>query len=144
MGKRKIIADNLKAAMKQKQADKVSALRLLVAEMEIAQIAKKEDLNDNDVIKILTKEAKKRTESYQIYKKAGRIDLADKEKYQLQIIEQYLPQQMGEDEVRKIIKEMKELESVKDNFGEAMKLVMAKLKGKADGAMVARIIREEI
>ena len=144
MGKRKIIADDLKAAMKQKQADKVSALRLLVAEMEIAQIAKKEDLNDNDVIKILTKEAKKRTESYQIYKKVGRMDLADKEKYQLQIIKQYLPQQMSESEVKEIIKGMKELGSVKGNFGEVMKLVMAKLKGKADGTMVARIVREVI
>lgn len=144
MGKTKIILDDLKKAMQQRQADKVSALRLLVAALKNARIEKKADLNEAEEVAVLNKEAKKRHEAIEMYKKGGRQELADKEKAELQIIKGYLPQQMGEEKIKKLVKEMKQAGELGDDFGQAMKLVMAKLKGQADGKLVAEVVKTEL
>jgi len=136
------ITDELKVAMKQKQADKVATLRLLVAAFKNAQIEKGKTLEGKDEIEVLRREAKQRQESIEAYEKAGRQDLASKEKAELELIKVYLPQQMSETEIKQFAEKLPELEGLKDNFGAAMKLVMGKLAGKADGKLVAKVIRE--
>lgn len=142
MGLSEKITDELKVAMKQKQADKVATLRLLVAAFKNAQIEKGKTLEGKDEIEVLRREAKQRQESIEAYEKAGRQDLASKEKAELELIKVYLPQQMSETEIKQFAEKLPELEGLKDNFGAAMKLVMGKLAGKADGKLVAKVIRE--
>lgn len=136
------ITDELKLAMKQKQADKVACLRLLVAALKNAQIEKGKTLEAKDEIEVLRREAKQRQESIEAYEKAGRQDLADKEKAELELIKVYLPQQMSEAEIKQLAEKLPELKGLKGNFGAAMKLVMGKLAGKADGKLVAKVVRE--
>lgn len=144
MGKTKIILDDLKKAMQQRQADKVSALRLLVAALKNARIEKKADLSETEEVAVLNKEAKKRQEAIEMYKKGGRQELAAKEEAELKIIKGYLPQQMGEEKIKELVKEMKQAGELGDDFGQAMKLVMAKLKGQADGKLVAQAVKTEL
>jgi hypothetical protein len=144
MGKTKIILDDLKKAMQQRQADKVSALRLLVAALKNARIEKKTDLSEAEEVAVLNKEAKKRQEAIEMYKKGDRQELAAKEEAELQIIKSYLPQQMGEEKIKELVKEMKQAGELGDDFGQAMKLVMAKLKGQADGKLVAQVVKTEL
>lgn len=144
MGKTKIILDDLKKAMQQRQADKVSALRLLVAALKNARIEKKADLSEAEEVAVLNKEAKKRQEAIEMYKKGGRQELAAKEEAELKIIKGYLPQQMGEEKIKELVKEMKQAGELGDDFGQAMKLVMAKLKGQADGKLVAQAVKTEL
>jgi len=137
----KITAD-LKTAMKARQADKVLVLRSLISVFKNARIEKGEDLKKEDEVKILSSAGKKRKESIEAYEKGGRKELADREKAELQIIEEYLPKQMSKEEVLQLIKELKEWESVKGDFGQAMKLAMGQLRGKADGKVVAEAVKE--
>jgi len=144
MGKTKVILDDLKQAMRQRQAERVSVLRLLVAALKNARIEKKADLNEAEEVAVLNKETKKRQEAIGMYKKGGRQDLAEKEEKELQVIKSYLPKQVSEEEIRKMVKEMKAAGELGDNFGQAMKAVMAKLKGQADGKLVAQVVKTEL
>ncbi|MDD5341344.1 MAG: GatB/YqeY domain-containing protein [Patescibacteria group bacterium] len=137
----KINSDFTRVYKEQKQ-DAVSTLRLLLAAFKNERIKKMTDLNDDDVIKIIKSEIKKRKEAIEEYEKAGRKDLAEKEKRELAILNPYLPEQMGEAEIKvvveKIIKEVGEGE----NEGKIMGRVMAELKGKADGTLVKKVVQE--
>jgi len=144
MGKTKVILDDLKQAMLKKQADRVSVLRMLTAELKNARIAKNADLDEVEEVGVLKKEVKKRQEAIEMYKKGKRQDLVDQEKAEIKIIKTYLPQEMGEAEVRQVVKEMKASGELGDNFGQAMKAVMAKLKGQAEGKLVAEAVKAEL
>ncbi|AKM79109.1 MAG: GatB/YqeY domain-containing protein [Candidatus Beckwithbacteria bacterium GW2011_GWB1_47_15] len=136
------IRTDLNQAVKAKDADKVSTLRMLLAALHNAEIEKKGGLESQDVLRVLKQEAKKRQESIEAYRKGGRPELADKETSELKIIKAYLPQEMGEEEIRQAVKAV--LAEAKGDFGQAMKLAMVRLAGKADGAVVARIVKQEL
>jgi hypothetical protein len=138
------IEADLKAAMIQKDAELVAALRLLVAALKNAAIDKRGQLSTAEELKVLAKEAKQRQESIEAYQQASRSDLADKEKKELAVIKGYLPQQMSEDEVRELVSGLDGWGAVKGNFGAAMKLAMKQVAGRADGALVAKVVRELI
>lgn len=144
MVKTEKILNDLKQAMQQKQAERVAALRLLVAALKNAQIEKNDKLSEAEEIGVLNKEAKKRQEAAEIYKREEREDLAKKEEAELKVIKEYLPQQMSQAELKEVIKQMKTSGELGDDFGGAMKAVMAKLKGKADGKLVAQMVKEEL
>jgi len=99
---------------------------------------------EEEVIEILVKEAKKRKEAAEIYNKGGRNDLAEKEKKELEIVQKYLPEQLSEIEVEKIVKTVVEKSGVKNikEFGRLMGEVMKELKGKADAKLVGEIIKK--
>jgi len=116
------------------------ALKLLVSALSYARINKGEDLGDEEELEVLKKEARKRRESVEIYEKAGSADKAEQEAYELSLIEKYLPEQMGEAEVRAKIEE---IASGSDKVGgQLIGEVMGKLKGQVDGGMVARIVTD--
>ena len=144
MGKSQTILSDLKQAKKAKEADKVSVLRMLVAAMKNLEIEKKAKLESEDVLRVIKKEAKKRTEAIEMYKKAGRSELVEKETNELKIIKKYLPAIMGKEELVKIVSQMKEAGELGDDFGSAMKAVMTKVKGKADGGLVASVVKENL
>jgi len=109
---------------------------------EIALHAKSEELDDSVVQSVLQKEAKKRKEAIDIYTKAGRDDLAKKEKDELDIISTYLPAQLNEDELLEIVKKAVETEGG-DNFGKVMQKVMKEVGGRAEARLVTEIVKSE-
>lgn len=117
----------------------LAALRLMLSELSYAQVDYKQgELPDEEVIKILTKEAKKRKEAFDIYEKVGEVVRADQEKYELSIIEKYLPKLMGEAEIEAEIAKVAEETGL--TGGRLMGAVMGKLRGKADGAVINKIV----
>lgn len=143
----KRIKEDLNEALKQKNEDKVSALRLLRAALEEKFIQRgKEDLKDEDVMQIIKKETKKIKDSIEAFKKGKREDLVEKEQIALKVLKDYLPPEASGEEVRKYIKEtIDEIKPEgKKDFGRVISEVMGKLKGRADGKLVSQIISEEL
>lgn len=135
------LTNDMKTAMKAGDRQRLNAIRLLVSSLKYALVDEPE-LDNDGMVKILRIEAKKRRESIVAFRNAGREEQALGEEYELQLIEEYLPKQMEESEVRNVVKRIVNSEKVGANFGEMMKEVMEELKGKADGGMVARIVKE--
>jgi len=140
------LVDDMKSAMKSGDKILLGTIRMLRAQLKNASIAKGKDLSDEDIIEVLSREAKKRKESLELYKKGGRADLAQKEEKELAIITSYLPEQLSQEEVEKIIDEIiteTGAESLRD-MGKVMSAVMQKVKGRADGKMVQEIVRKKL
>lgn len=137
------IFSDLKTAMKAKNEVELRTLRMVIASIKNREVDKK-DLNDDDVVEILLKEAKSRNDAIQEYVKAKREDLAEAEREELEVIKKYLPEKMSDDEVRKIVLEtIEELQiNSPSGLGLVMKTVMPKLKGRADGKTVNVLVRE--
>jgi len=139
------IEKDFKQALKIKDEVVVSTLRMLQAAITNAEIAKmRKELTEEEIQKLIKSEIKKRKEAIEDYKKGGRGDLASKEEKEIKILEKYLPEQLGEEEIRKIVgKVIAEIgpTSPKD-FGKVMGQVMKEAGGRADGAVVSRMVRE--
>jgi len=143
------ISSDLKDAMKNKDALKVSVLRMMISAFnnEAINLMKKDQgLSDDEAIKVLKREVKKRKDSIEQYNIGGRRELADKEKSEIDIIQKYLPKELSEEELKKIVAEViAEMgEVTPGQFGIVMKAVMAKTAGAADGAVVSRIVKENL
>ncbi|MEP1152701.1 MAG: GatB/YqeY domain-containing protein [Balneola sp.] len=144
------ILDDLKTAMKAKDKDRLQVLRSLKAKLQEKEIAQRKDgeatLSEEQSIAVLMKAAKQRKESITQFEEGNRQDLADKEKVELAIIEEYLPKMMSEDEVREFVtKKISDLgASGPQDMGKVMGPIMGALKGKADGGLVSRIVKEEL
>lgn len=141
---REKIESEIIIAMKKKDEDSLSLYRSLKAAIKNAEIDAKGDFTDEDVLSVLDKQAKQRKDSIEQFEKGGRDDLADKEKAELKLIENFLPEKMSEDEVREIVKKKVANMGEEAQFGQVMGACMADLKGKADGAVVQRVVKEEM
>ncbi len=131
-------------AMKRGDTETRDALRLLLAAIKQSEVDEQKALDDAGVINVLTKQAKQRRESIADYQKAGRSDLIAQEELELVLIEKYLPQQMGRDEVRAIAAAIIAELGVTDpkGMGQVMSQLMPKVKGQADGRLVNDVVRE--
>jgi len=156
------ITDNLKTAMKAGQEFEISVLRMLLSALHNKEIEKKGKgqepiLTDEEVIEVLTREAKKRREAAELYAKGNRNDLAEKETKELEIIKKYLPEELSEEEIEKIVKLAIERVVVKDpegprrdvgaygaSFGKVMAEAMKELKGRADASAVSEIVKRNL
>ncbi len=129
-------------AMKARDQAKVDCLRFLVGAAFNLAIEKGKDyqLTDSDVLAVITKQVKTHKESIEMFEQAKRQDLVTKEQAELAILQGYLPAQMSDDDLRSKIKDLKAANPSAD-FPTLMKLVMAELRGKADGAQVAEILK---
>lgn len=138
------ISEDLKQAMKSKDVETTSALRMLVAAARNKEISLREkgtaELTDEQIIEVVASEIKKRRDSIEAYAKGGRPELADKEASEIKILEEYLPEPMSDGELEKIIKEI--IASGVSDFGRAMGQTMAKVKGKADGKKVGELVKK--
>jgi uncharacterized protein len=137
------INEELKQAMLAKDAEKLSTLRLLKSALGYAQIEKKTDqLSDPDSISVIQKEAKKRRDSIEQYRKGGRNDLAEKEARELVVVETFLPQPLSAEELEQIIRAtVQELGATsKKEMGLVMKAVQAKVAGRADGKALSAVV----
>ena len=143
------IYTDLKLAMKNKDVLKVSVLRMLIAAFNneaINLMKKDEGLSDEEAIKVLKKEAKKRKDSIEQFTAGNRPELAKKENEELKILSVYLPAEMSEEDLKKIVAEViAEMGEVSPSqFGMVMKAVMAKTAGKADGGMASKVVKEVV
>lgn len=132
------------AAMRSGDTEKRNTLRMLSAAIKQVEIDEQVELDDEAILKILTKQAKQRRESIADYEKAGRAEMANEEQQELTVIESYLPQMMGVDEVKVIAAEVIAELGVTDmkGMGQIMGKLMPRLKGQADGRVVNQAVRE--
>lgn len=140
------IKEDLSIALKQKKEPNISVLRMVISAVlnkEIERRGTSEDpkLNDEELEAVIFSEIKKRRDSVESFEKGGRADLVVKEKAEIDILMGYMPEEMTEEEIRKIVKEI--VENHKD-MGSVMKEVVPKTKGRANGSLVARIVKEEL
>lgn len=131
-------------AFKAKEETKSSVFKMLQAAIKNAEIEKKGELDDEQIIQVISKEAKKRKDAIEAFEKGGRTEMAKKEKAELKILSAYLPEQMPEEEIRQLAEEaVKESgASGAGELGKVMSILMPKTKGKADGALVSKIVKE--
>jgi hypothetical protein len=146
MSLKETIYSDLTEAIKAKKEAEVSTLRMLKAEImkfEVSGGAKK-DATDEDVISIIQKQVKQRKDSEQQFRDGGRSEMADKEANEAKILQTYLPEQLNEDEIRKIVEEgiAETGAELKSDMGKVMGAIMPKLKGKADGKLVNQIVMQ--
>ncbi len=141
------IQQEITEALKARDQKKLDALRFLFSQIKNKEIDLKHPLTDDDAIKLLTTEAKHRRESIEAYQKGGRRDLLEKEQFELSVIEEYLPKQLSDEEIKKIIDEVKQTLSAealaKGGFGTLMRATMTKVAGRADGARVAALLKNQ-
>lgn len=131
-------------ALRAGQKERLTVLRGLKSDIKYKQIELGHPMSDEDVIGVLSSASKKRRESVEQFRAGGREDLACKEENELAVITPYLPQQLSEDEVRRIVQETV-TETGADSpqkMGLVMKALMPKLKGQADGKLVSRLVSE--
>jgi hypothetical protein len=147
------INQDLKAAMKGKDAFGLSVLRMLISALRNKEISLrspsadggKAELTDEQAVEVIASEVKKRYDSIEAYTSGGRPELAAKEAGEIKILEKYLPAQLADDELEKIILEVVETHgnaSVQTDFGRIMGQAMAKVKGRADGKKVGEIVKK--
>lgn len=140
------LTDDMKQAMKDKEAGKLklSVIRMVRANIKNVEIDKKKELSEEEVLEVLAKEVKMRRESIEEFKKGNRPDLVANLEQEIDILMQYLPQQLSEQEVRALVTEaVKESQAVNaKDMGKVMAVLMPKTKGRADGKLVSNIVRE--
>lgn len=141
------LEEDFSQALKEKNELVVLVLRQLKAAITNAEIAKKrEKLTEEEAIKLLRSEIKKRKEAIELYQKGGRPELADKETKEIEIIQKYLPPELSQEEIKKKINEViiKTGASEPKDIGKVTGLVMKELGGQADGSVVSQLVKEEL
>jgi len=138
------LADDLKQAMRDGDKVKRSAIRLAMAAIKNAEIARQTVLEDGDILGVIAKEIRQRKESIEAFKQGGRQELVAIEEAEMAVLEQYMPKQMSRDEIvaeaRRIIEEVG-AEGIRDK-GKVMPQLIARLKGRADGREINEVVTE--
>ena len=139
----KNITDDMYLSMKSGDKEKANTLRTLISKLKDQQIKLRKDISDEEALKIIKTLVKQRKESAEIYSKAGREELAEKENFEISILENYLPKLMSEEDVLSLIKKIVDETNAKDlsDIGAVMPLVMQRGKGKVDGKIANSILR---
>lgn len=146
MSVEKQLMEDMKLAMKSGNKIERDTIRMLRAQIKLASIDKKDELNEAELAQVLQKEAKKRKEAIEMYQQGNREDLVKKEESELEIISTYLPEQLSDKDLDKIITEAIEslqVTSEKD-MGRVMGAIMPNVKGKTDGKVVQQKVKEHL
>jgi uncharacterized protein YqeY len=146
---KKDLQEELKQSMLARDELKTSVLRMLLSAISYLETSKGGagyEATEDDVMSSIQKEAKQRKDSISEFEKAGRQDLVDKEQKELEILQKYLPEQLSEKEITKLVEEAiaQTGASTMSDMGKVMGALMPKTKGKADGNLVSKIVREKI
>ena len=137
---------SMKEAMKAKDSLRLGTIRMVRSAIKNKEIEERRELNDQDVIGVLSTLAKQRRESLDAFRESGRTDLAEKEEAELAVLQEFLPQQLGEDEIAGIIEDAIEetgANSMKD-MGKVMKIVVPRTTGRADGRVVSEMVKARL
>ena len=143
---REQLNEDMKAAMKAREADKLGAIRLLLSAVKQREVDERITLDDAGVVAVVEKMIKQRKDSISQYEKASRQDLADKEKFELAILEGYLPQQLSAAEVDAIVAQAVAESGAKSpaDMGKVMAIVKPKLAGRADMGKVSALVKTKL
>ena len=146
MNLRDRVNEDMKTAMKAREADRLGTLRLLLAAMKQREVDERITLDDAGVIAVVEKMIKQRKDSIAQYEKAARQDLADKEKFEITVIEAYLPQQLSQAEIDAIVAEAIASTGAKGaaDMGKVMGVVKPKLAGRADMGKVSGLVKSKL
>ena len=142
------LASDLTAAMRAREHVRVATLRMVLAGISTEEVsgAESRELTDAETLKVVMKEAKKRKESAAAYREAGRPELAEREEAELAVLETYLPEQLGEDELTAIVDRAVEQVGATSmaQMGQVMKVAQAEISGRADGGVVAAQVKARL
>jgi len=135
---------DMKEALKAGDRIRLSTIRLVLSEIKNAEIEKRGELTEDELLGVLSKEARKRREAIEEFERGGRKDLVFKESEELKILKGYMPRQLSDEEIRKVIREAIEETGASSprDLGKVMGVVMPKVRGKVDGKVVNRIAAE--
>ncbi|KYD12336.1 GatB/YqeY domain-containing protein [Saccharococcus caldoxylosilyticus] len=139
--------DDMKQAMKSREKEKLSVLRMLKAALQNEAIKLgKSELSEDEELTVLSRELKQRKDSLQEFENAGRADLVEKTKVELEIVQSYMPKPLTEEELLEIVKQtIAEVgASSKADMGKVMGAIMPKVKGKADGSLVNKLVQQQL
>ena len=150
MSLKKQIEDKLNSALKEKDKNTYPTLRLIVSAIKDAEIAGRskgnKELKDSDIVSLLKKMIKQRSESIEMYKKNNRKDLQEVEEQEIEVISQYLPKQLSDEDTKKLCSEIINstgASSIKD-MGKVMGAIKSELQGKADMGLVSQIVKSSL
>ncbi|MFJ5671123.1 GatB/YqeY domain-containing protein [Bacillus safensis] len=138
---------DMKLMMKNREKDKLVVIRMVKASLQNEAIKlKKDSLTGDEELTVLSREIKQRKDSLHEFSKANRLDLVDKVQKEIDILAVYLPEQLSEEELQTIVKETiaETGASSKADMGKVMSAIMPKVKGKADGAVINRLVSEQL
>lgn len=139
------ISEDLKLAMKARDQVRIDTLRSALSAFTYKKTESKQELSAEDELAVLQKQVKQRNDSISEFVKAGREELAEKERAEKEILAAYLPAQKSEEEIRATVRSIiAEIPAAERNQGSVMKVVMPKLKGLADGNLVRQMVQEEL
>ena len=140
------ILEDLKQAMKAQDKLKLAVIRMVKGAMQMEELNKKRELNDDEVIGVISKEIKTRRDSIKEFERGNRQDLVDETNKEIEILEAYLPEQLSEEEISKIIDEVfgKVNPAGMQDMGKIMGMVTPLVKGKADMGKVSSIIKSKL
>ncbi|MGB4458268.1 MAG: GatB/YqeY domain-containing protein [Defluviitoga tunisiensis] len=138
--------EDLKKYMKEKNTLALNTVRLVIAEIKNKEVEKNSEITDEEILQIIRKQIKMREDSIQQFRSANREDLANKEAQELEILKNYLPEDLTDEELDKIIQEtIKELNaSSKKDFGRVIKEVIQKVQGRADNKKISELISKKL
>lgn len=140
------INNDIKEAMKAKEADKLAALRDVKSKLLLEATSGGGEVTEEAANKVVMKLYKQRMDTYDLYIKEGREDLAKDEKFQAEVIAAYMPEMMSEDDIRKVVQDKIAAvgASGPQDIGKVMGPIMGQLNGKADGSVISSIVKEEL
>ena len=141
--KEKLLAD-MKEALRSKDSLRLNTIRSVISAIKNQEINLRKELEEEEILSLVTREVKKRKEASALFKQGERVDLMEKENQELAILQSYLPEQISEEDLRKRIKEVISetgAESMKD-FGKIMKILVTEFKGKADNSVIKDLAGE--
>lgn len=140
------LMDDFKDAMKNKEKERLSTLKMIKSDIRNEEIEKGEDLSDDEIRSILSKQAKNREDSIEQYRDGDREDLAEKEERELEIIRDYLPEPLTPEELRNLVEETIDEVDASDmsDMGDVMDSIMPRVRGRAVGGQVNQLVREKL
>lgn len=140
------LEDDLKQAMRERNAQRRDVIRYIRSEIRNQEIRLRRDLEDDDAIQVLSRQAQQRRDSIDAFQSANRQDLVEKERAELEIITEYLPQQMGEDEIRAIVAQTVAETGAAGprDMGKVMSAIMPQVRGRAEGRQVSALVSEKL
>jgi uncharacterized protein YqeY len=146
MALREQLNEDIKASMKARESDRLAALRLLLAAVKQREVDERITLDDAGVISVIEKMMKQRKDSIEQFEKARRQDLADKEKYEVSVLQAYMPQQLSEGEIAAIVAEALAATGAKapSDMGKVMGAVKPRVAGRADMGKVSALIKSKL
>jgi len=140
------IESELKDAMRERDDDRRDALRLILSSLRSAEKELQRPLSDDEELQVLQRERKRRLEAAEAFRTGGREEQAEDEEYELEVLEEFMPEPLGDDELEEIVDDVIAevgATSMRD-FGRVMADVMPQVSGRADGSAVSQIVREKL